>query len=296
MRKRIGFEGERFVHINKEVLDRVKYSSLMSGLYIHSMGYYPHAEHHYVNRPQGAQEYILIYCIEGGGTVKIADELHRLEANQLIMIPPHTPHSYFADNATPWSIYWVHFLGHSADYFAESFRYPFSITTADNSRAQYRLSLFEEIFFTLNSGSDTSHIHYANCCFMHFLATIKYFNIYRRSTPTQEKSYGDKMSIRLIHYMSENIDKQLTSRDFATYVGLSESYLYRCFFKEMGIAPSGYFMNLKVKKACVLLRDTNLLIKDIALKLGYKEQFYFSKIFTKVMGVSPSNYRKNKTK
>ncbi|MFI3248393.1 MAG: AraC family transcriptional regulator [Rikenellaceae bacterium] len=292
MKRRIGFEGERFVHIASEELRRIKYSSLMNSLYIHSIGYYHTAEHHYVERSSGAQEYILIYCIDGGGTILIGDETHHLEENQLIIIPPHIPHTYYADKTSPWSIYWVHFLGSNAEFFAESFRYPTGIEHSDSSRIENRLNLFEEIFYTLNSGDDSSHIHYANCCFVHFLATIKYLNIYRRIGSDREKSYGDKMVHRLIHYMNENIDKPLSNSDFATFVGYSESYLYRCFHKETGVAPSIYFQNLKIKKACSLLIDTNLMVKHIAVKLGYNDPFYFSKVFNKAMGVSPANYRK----
>lgn len=292
IKKKIGFEGERFVHVNLDELERIKYSSIMNNLYIHSIGFYPQANHHHVERESGAKEYILIYCVDGKGCVKIKDETFQLEANQLIIIPPYTPHTYYADKCEPWSIYWLHFYGHNADYFAKTLCYPISIPTDDSSRIENRLSLFEEIFYTLNSGDDNSHIHYANCCFIHFLATIRYINIYRRVAPNQAKSYGDKMVHRLVHYMTENIDKQLSCSDFAEYVGYSESYLYRCFYKEIGVAPSTYFQSLKMKKACSLLTETNLLIKHIALKLGYQDPFYFSKMFTKNIGVSPNNYRK----
>ncbi len=293
MKKRIGFDAERFVHIANEDLRSIKYSSLMSNLYIHSIGYYHSAQYHYIERKMGANEHILIYCIDGGGTVTIGDENFQLQKNQLIVIPPHIPHTYYANKISPWSIYWIHFLGSSADFFAESLRYPTNIEQGDSSRIEDRLNLFEEIFQTLNSGGgDISHIHYANCCFIHFLATIKYINVYRRIESEQEKSYGDKMVYRLIHYMNENLDKSLSNRDFASYIGYSESYLYRCFYKELGVAPLGYFIKLKIEKACSLLVETNLMVKHIAVKLGYDDPFYFSKVFSKAMGLSPANYRR----
>ncbi len=295
MKRSIGFEGERFVHINSEELKRNKYSSLLNDLYIHSIGYYHSADHHFVDRPNGASEYIMIYCIDGGGSVKIEEEKFHLEQDQLVIIPPKTPHAYYADNNKPWSIYWVHFLGNNADFFAESFRYPVNIAQGDNSRIEYRKDLFEEIFNVLNTGDDLSHMHYANSCFVHFMATIKYLNIYRRAGLNSRKSYGDKMIQRLIHYMNENVDKQLSNSDFARFIGYSESYLYRCFFKETGVAPSKYFLTLKIKKACVLLGETNLLVKHIAMKLGFNDPFYFSKMFCKEMGVTPSEYRINRS-
>ncbi len=294
MKKSIGFEGERFVHVANEELRRIKYSSIMNNLYIHSIGYYHYAEHHYVERKAGAQEYIMIYCSANGGTVEIGNECYRLDESQFIIIPPHMPHRYFADKQQPWSIYWIHFSGHSAEFFAESYRYPTTIDSSDSSRIEERINLFEEIFHALDSSDDASNIHYANCCFIHFMATIKYINVYRRVSGNQEKSYGDKMVHRLIHYMNENVDKTLSNSDFALYVGYSESYLYRCFYKEMGVAPFSYFLNLKIEKAAALLLDTNLQVKQISQKLGFSDPFYFSKLFSKVKGLSPLLYRKSR--
>ncbi|MFI3268941.1 MAG: AraC family transcriptional regulator [Rikenellaceae bacterium] len=297
MKRSIGFEGERFVHIANDELRRIKYSSLMNSLYIHSIGYYYSAEHHYVERLSGANEHILIYCSGGGGTVEIDGESFHLSESQFIIIPPHRPHRYFADRTEPWSIYWAHFLGHSADYFAEAFRYPTTIDECDTSRKEERIDLFEEVFQTLNregANSDIDAIHYANCCFAHFLATLKYIAIYRSVRSERESSYGDKMVHRLIHYMNENVDRPLTNRDFAEFVSLSESYLYRCFRREMGVAPFNYFLSLKIKKAAQLLTETNLLVKQISQKLGFSDPFYFSKLFRKSMGESPLEYRKNR--
>ena len=63
------------------------------------------------------------------------------------------------------------------------------------------------------------------------------------------------------------------------------------FQKETGSSPINYFIRLKIQKACQYIELTNLKLNEIALRLGFEEPAYFSRLFTKVMGISPSAYR-----
>lgn len=52
-----------------------------------------------------------------------------------------------------------------------------------------------------------------------------------------------------------------------------------------------FYISLKMKEACKLLRSTNLYIYEVAQQLGYQDQYYFSRIFKKVVGISPKEYK-----
>ena len=52
-----------------------------------------------------------------------------------------------------------------------------------------------------------------------------------------------------------------------------------------------FFINLKMKEACKMLRSSEMYIYEIAQKLGYSDQYYFSRIFKKVVGMSPKKYK-----
>src|SRR5699024_9013275 len=100
--------------IPEDIRNNIKNNPLINFLYITSIGYYPHAVHHFRERKEGANQFILIYCVEGGGNVEIDANDFRLTPNHFIIIPSHTPHRYKADENDPWSIYWVHFSGSRA--------------------------------------------------------------------------------------------------------------------------------------------------------------------------------------
>jgi len=79
--------------------------------------------------------------------------------------------------------------------------------------------------------------------------------------------------------------------DAAEYVNLSPQHLSRLFKKEMGITFVDYLTQVRIEKAIELFDDDNLKMYEIAEKIGYATQHYFSSVFKKVLGVSPVEYR-----
>jgi transcriptional regulator GlxA family with amidase domain len=94
-----------------------------------------------------------------------------------------------------------------------------------------------------------------------------------------------------INYMQDNLAQMLTLADIARFINISAPHLSSVFRKKTGFAPIEYFLHLKVQKACQFLVFTDLRINEISEKLGMEDQFYFSRMFRKLMGVSPNHYR-----
>lgn len=99
------------------------------------------------------------------------------------------------------------------------------------------------------------------------------------------------MSELAIHYMKENIEKHLTLQDIATQIGYSSSHFSMLFKKKTGHSPLTYFNLLKMQQACLLLDTTDMKINQICYKIGIEDPYYFSRLFCKIMGMSPRKYR-----
>lgn len=289
MKRELGFKGERFIYLPLSILEQMEKNPLTGDLYIYSLGYFTKAAFHYIERLNGCDQYLLIYCKDGKGHVRIQDRHYELSADQYIILPPHIYHQYEADEKDPWSIYWFHFKGTKAPYIAQGQDVPHTVTPSVSSRQQNRLELFEEIYTTLKSNLSVEHINYANFCFGYFLSTLLYIQQYRESGGKSE--YMGTIINRSIYYMNENINKNLTVQEIASFVNYSPSYFYRKFMQEIGIAPMTYFTKMKINKAYGLLKDTDLKINQIATLLGYTDPLYFSRVFSKEAGVSPQQYR-----
>jgi AraC-like DNA-binding protein len=96
---------------------------------------------------------------------------------------------------------------------------------------------------------------------------------------------------RAVAYLHQNYARPLSRWEIAESVGVSEDYLTRVFNRELGLSPWDYLNRYRVLQAQVLLRNTSRSIADIARTVGFKDQAYFSRVFSKQVGQSPQTYR-----
>jgi len=94
-----------------------------------------------------------------------------------------------------------------------------------------------------------------------------------------------------IDYLGKSLNKKLTLKKIADEVGYSPTYFTTLFRKTTGYSPVSYFSHLKILKACEFLDYTHKKIKEISFALGYTDPYYFSRDFSKKIGLSPKQYR-----
>lgn len=291
IKKKEGFQGQKAVVIPRMILSKqCAKNEIISTLYITDIGYYPKAKYHYRERPQGADQHILIYCHKGAGRVKIQSTDYRIEARDFVFIPARMAHHYAADDNDPWTIYWVHFKGQiSPSLISLLYRQSASHKGFVSSNERV-LSLFDEMYNQLERGYGADNIMYTNMCFWHFLSIFLYNNKHDPTASLHDKDPIDQS----IDFLSKHVEKVLTLEAIAREVNLSPSHFSFVFKKKTGFSPIEYFNHLKVQKACQYLLFTNLRIKEIANEVGLEDPYYFSRLFTKVMGIAPNDYREKK--
>ena len=292
-RKKEGFEGQKLIVLPQKIHSGfLMKDAITRQIYITDIGYYPKANQHYIERPNGVNQHIIIYCVEGRGWVTINKKRMDISPSHFIVIPARTPHRYGALEGDPWTIYWVHFKGDIATYVVNL------ITNNSQNYLPYlsynenRIKLFEEICYNLERGYSADNLRYVNMIFYHFLSSLLYEEKYNRAGNTQDK---DAISLT-IEMMQQKIHSNPTLNDFAAFSHLSVSHFSSMFRTRTGFSPVEYFNHLKVQHACQALAFTPKAIKEIADDLGFSDQYYFSRIFSRFMGMSPSEYRhRNKT-
>ncbi len=95
-----------------------------------------------------------------------------------------------------------------------------------------------------------------------------------------------------VDYIQANYSRKISLTSVSDHVGLSSSYLCRIFKEETGLSMNTYINNLRMSKAGELLSDKNSYIKEVAMSVGFEDQLYFSRLFKRYYGVTPSEYRK----
>lgn len=96
----------------------------------------------------------------------------------------------------------------------------------------------------------------------------------------------------LITYIETHYNERLTLHKISEDLGLKEASLSRMFKHETGMNLNYYLNEVRMKKAMELLRDSDMLIKDVAIAVGIEDQLYFNKVFKKFYHISPSELRK----
>lgn len=139
------FFGDRSIVMPAKILHKIKTNALINDLFITDIGFYPYALHHYRRRTSGINENILIYCINGSGIIQIYGQSYLIQPNSYFVIPANNPHSYWAIENDPWSIYWIHFGGAKSHCFEKFFGCPMKIKSVTSSRVDDRINLFNEI-------------------------------------------------------------------------------------------------------------------------------------------------------
>ncbi|MBS6395768.1 MAG: response regulator [Clostridiales bacterium] len=110
------------------------------------------------------------------------------------------------------------------------------------------------------------------------------------SRSTGHTQYSPEIT-QAIAYIQNNYNRKISLASVAEHVGLSSGYLCRIFKEETSISINSYINNLRMTKAGELLKDKNSYIKEVAISVGFEDQLYFSRLFKRYYGATPSEYR-----
>lgn len=278
--------GVRFF-VPRFACEQMAHHPLTQHLYVEGLGYYPEASGHNMVR-QSHDDCLVMYCVQGKGwltTKNTPDNRQRVNEGDLVVLPKGVAHQYQADKDSPWSMYWAHFSGQSSqDYLAP-------ITAiADN----YVLSLgiqtklisdFKNLLSIQKTGYQFSQFIYASNLLAQILAYIPVNLPSTRSGP-----YINLSSIK--SFMEENLSESLDLETLAATANLSKYHFSKRYKEQTGYSPIQHFIHMKIERACYLLDTSDKPITHISDMLGYEDSQYFSRLFKKVIGLSPRDYRK----
>lgn len=118
---------------------------------------------------------------------------------------------------------------------------------------------------------------------------------YGRQQEMEEVSTTDNPFVsRATDYIKEHYFEYINLESVAENVGISSGYLSTLFTSNLGVSFVDYLNGIRIEHACTYLRQNFLKTYEVAYKVGFKDEKYFSKVFKKMKNVSPSEYRRQK--
>ena len=283
-----GFPGQRLIVLPPAVLHRAARLPVCRDLTVTHIGVYQTAPHHFVDRPRGAKEHILIVCQGGKGVCSLRHRRHHLTTGHAIVLPAGLPHRYWADEKDPWKIFWVHFTGAgSRDHLAM-----LGLTPAQPVCWLHDLprvtEAFEETYRHALGGHTDADLFGLSTGLSRLLGICRFA---QRALDVRRRHTEDQV-LKTVHHMSANLHRPLTLAQLAAVASWSPTHYSMVFRRQLNLSPIEYLLRLKIQRACERLRTTDDLVADIARDLGFADPFYFSRLFRRRVGSGPRAYRK----
>jgi len=258
-------------------------------LMITAVGYHPNAEGHYCKRPRGSRGFVFLYCIDGSGWVKYEGNDILVTRNQAVFLRPGRKHEYGASKTHPWSYYYIHYEGAlAADYTRLILGEQDSGTYWIKETDEY-LKRFSMILANLKQGWTYPNMMMASANLHKLLACI-----YLKKEHNAERLHNVSTEARVqavADMIEENPQNNVSALELARAANLSNSRFRELFKALVGMPPKQYSLHMQIEKSKELLVSSELCIHEISERVGTPDSHYFSRIFSKKVGMSPSEYR-----
>lgn len=283
-----GFDNQRLIVLPRDIRKSLSEGPLTGKHFITDIGFFPKALHHRRDRAEGTGEYICIYCKSGSGWLRFGGETRTVSAGEVLFIPAGTTHSYGASEDDPWSIYWIHFYGADIPEFSAGREaIPWLGRLSDAAEGEF-IFLFDQIYLRLAGGYERGNMIIVSQMAGYLLALL-FFSTRRERDESGRR--GDAVE-RCLALMANRLESRLSLEELAAEANYSVPHLSAVFREKTGVSPMHYYHQLKIQRACLILDTTDLGVAEAGRAVGYGDSYYFSRLFKKIMKISPDRYRR----
>lgn len=241
-----------------------------------------------------ARDYYLIHYIDSGrGTFVTKDRTYEVGPGDGFLIYPGEIVTYGADEADPWHCYWIGFHGLNTPQYLEQSGLSetdrlFQIDAAfePNSRV-----LSDHLMAIIDATRDPTvpYIKGLGLLYLFFALLAEQHN--KEHNLQVGSNRENAQVLQAVQYMQHHYMNPIQITELAHRLGFNRSYFYSLFKKHMKVSPKQYLLNLRIARACELMKHTDLNIAEIARSTGFDDPLYFSKVFKKERLHSPQVYK-----
>lgn len=240
--------------------------------------------------PAMRDHYLIHYIAAGCGYYRTNAQSYALKAGDLFVVYPSQLVFYEADRKQPWEYYWVGFHGTEAQRLMNLT--PFSPQTpclhqpADDHIRSLLYAIYEAGGHTPAAESKMT-----GCLYL-LLGHLIELAEKNENQLSRSHAYLFEAVRYIEHNYSNPTPTPISVEDIAAYVGVSRSQLYRTFMQYYHLSPTAFLSQYRINAACSLLQHHNITIAEAACSVGFTDPLYFSRVFKKVKGISPTAYRR----
>lgn len=236
-------------------------------------------------RPEGRRDYQLLYISSGRAFFCLDGEQQEIPAGYMVLYRPGESQQYYYYAKDTPEVYWVHFSGYEVPQILDKIGFE-NVHVLFCGISFHYPELFRQLILELQLKRP---------CFEEMLCYCLqqiFTQIHRNQLEISADKYRNPEDMETaVHFFNEFFTQDISIEEYARKQHMSISWFIRCFKQYMGMTPMQYITSIRINRAKELLKNTNYSIQEISSLSGYENPLYFSRIFHRQTGFSPSRYR-----
>jgi len=259
------------------------------GLHAVELGWTDETAAQVIENTEDLEPHTLIYCPEGGGNLDVSGQRIKMTAGQAMLLPSRVVFQFMSRSQRPVTVCWLRFSGNDSDYYVRTLGEGIALISVSLATAKRVAEGYAQLHLLLDQESSewqrVQVSHLVRLVLGHFLG--------EKRTLLQSELEPHHPGVQAaVEFMRNNLHLPLSLGDISRRAGLSVSHFCAVFRGQIGMTAMDYFIQLKLQKARRLLVTTALTVQEVADQVGYDDRYYFSRLFRKLHGMPPMNYRR----
>lgn len=240
------------------------------------------------HRPRGRLDYQILYIASGKAHFYFNGVEEIVTAGNMVIYRPKEEQRYYYYGVDHTEVYWVHFTGGNVKNILRKYGIPNDAHVIHTGTSLEYKHIFLQMIQELKLCKEDYEELLVNYL-QHLL--IMLHRLISQKPRNKNFLLMEEMDCA-VRYFHENYNQLISIAEYASTHHMSVSWFIRNFKKYTDSTPAQYILSLRISNAQTLLETTNYNITEIAEIIGYDNPLYFSRIFKKQSGMSPSEFRR----
>lgn len=242
----------------------------------------------HTSRRSNLQSYLFFVVTDGSGKLNYDDVNYSLQRGDCVFLNCDKSYAHETSSDDLWSLSWIHFDGTTLWPIYEKYLLRGGRPVFHPKDLKPFLEIYDKLFKIANS-ADYIRDMKINSELSSLLVEI----MAESWNPVEndgKKAKRDMMPVK--QYLDEHFNEKIVLDELASVFYINKFYLTRVFKEQFGVSINTYLQQIRITRAKQMLRFTDYTLESIGVLCGMGEPNYFSRIFKKVEGIAPIEYRK----